>query len=684
MITQLEVKNFRNISHICLDLKKCSILTGANGIGKSNTLNAVNWLITNTLLTDKWGVGENDLNSVFNTNYIKGQDPSVKITLSSGITYEKKFKKGKDGNTAEFYVNGVKQKSKKEFEDSLYKNFNFEKKLKVSKDVNEIRLFTDALYALQKLDAKALRTLLVELGCSVTNEEVFALHHEFDELKSFVPQFQNDFSKMRINFKQQRTELNKQLDTIPLLLKEYAGKDYDPSEKEALEQEKQKILSKIESLKKNSKAATEEYRNKLLDIKHQKELFVANENSKIMAELAKLEEQKKQAIIESSSTQNDELKAINSKIQSKSEELLSLNNNKKSYETIRNNCREIAQSCKKDVDALLATAEKLEDNLDKVTKNEFKGYVTCPECGNIFATDETALLLFNKQKQDSIADINLQLSNIDIEIKKKEKLFDENYHKGLDAKVEEEKIDKRIFYLKEEIDDLNVQKSNISLKPIDTSKIDELENKINNLKQTQFDTSAYDSQIEKIEKNIHLLELGEEEKIKSEIDVLSLKLQDVETKIEEQYKIKSNEELRIKTLKQQDDITFDINNIEHYIELVNGFIQTKIKYINDKAKELTGIDFVMLEENLTNDGVKEVCYATVDGVEFGNVNTSKKLEVGIQFIHKIKEILGSNDLPIFADRLEGFDDKDKIRNLTTEQLICTVVGDKEQKEIVII
>ena len=92
----------------------------------------------------------------------------------------------------------------------------------------------------------------------------------------------------------------------------------------------------------------------------------------------------------------------------------------------------------------------------------------------------------------------------------------------------------------------------------------------------------------------------------------------------------------------------------------------------------------MLEENVSNDNVREVCYATVDGVEFSNVNTSTKLAFGISFIHKIKEILGSNDLPIFADRLEGFDDIEKIRNLTTEQLICTVVGDKNQKEIVII
>lgn len=684
MITKLEVKNFRNISHICLDLKKCSILTGANGIGKSNTLNAANWLITNTLLTDKWGVGENDLNSVFNKNYIKGQDPSVIITLETGITFEKRFRKGKDGNNAEYYINGIKEKSKKDFEESLYKNLKFEKKLKCEKDVNELRLYTDPLYPLQKLDPKALRTLLVELGCSVTNEEVFELHHEFDELKSFVPQFQNDFSKMRINFKQQRTELNKQLDTIPLLLKEYAGKDYDPSEKEALEQEKQKILSKIESLKKNSKAATEEYRNKLSDIKHKKDLFIASENSKIMVELTKLEEQKKVAQNDAYNSQNEELKDINSKIQSKSEELLSLNSNKKNYETIRNNCREIAQACKKEVDDLINEAKELDNKLSEVGKREFVGYVTCPDCGKIFAADESALMLFNKQKQDDIENINLRLSNIEIDIKKKEKIFDENYHKGLDAKVEEEKIDKRIFYLKDEIDDLNVQKSNISVKPVDTSKIEELDIKIKNLKDTKINVSEYDSQIEKIERNIYLLEQGEEEKIKSEINDLNLKLQDVETKIEEQYKIKSNEELRIKTLKQQDDITFDINNIEHYIELVNGFIQTKISLINNKAKDLIGIDFVMLEDNISNDGVKEVCYATVDGVEFGNVNTSKKLEVGIQFIHKIKEILGSNDLPIFADRLEGFDDKDKIRNLTTEQLICTVVGDSEQKEIVVI
>ena len=109
-----------------------------------------------------------------------------------------------------------------------------------------------------------------------------------------------------------------------------------------------------------------------------------------------------------------------------------------------------------------------------------------------------------------------------------------------------------------------------------------------------------------------------------------------------------------------------------------------IAMINSKAKEITGIDFVMLEENLGNDNLKEVCYATVDGVPFKDVNTSQKLEVGIRFIHRIKEILGTNQLPILADRLEGFDSVKTIKALTSEQLICTRVGTDDMQNITII
>lgn len=105
-----------------------------------------------------------------------------------------------------------------------------------------------------------------------------------------------------------------------------------------------------------------------------------------------------------------------------------------------------------------------------------------------------------------------------------------------------------------------------------------------------------------------------------------------------------------------------------------------ISKLNKKATEKIGIEFVMLEENLTNENLNPVCYAIIDGVEFKSVNTAKKLEVGIKFIERLKEIaieefeVPKNSLPILTDKLEGIAHLEKVKNLTNEQLIGTRVS----------
>ena len=65
MITKVEVKNFRNLKDFAfLVNEKATIIAGQNGLGKSNLLNAICWFFTNTLLTDKWGTGENDIDTI--------------------------------------------------------------------------------------------------------------------------------------------------------------------------------------------------------------------------------------------------------------------------------------------------------------------------------------------------------------------------------------------------------------------------------------------------------------------------------------------------------------------------------------------------------------------------------------------------------------------------------------------
>ena len=687
MITQIEYTNVRNIKHLVLNFKnKCSILSGANGIGKSNALNGASYGITNVLLTDKWGTGENNLRSLFPKDYVDGQDPTVTITLDTGITFTKKFVKGnnKTANSTEYYVNGVKKKKEADFNEEFYKAFHFEKKLKNAKDINELRLFTDPLYALQKVEPKALRSLLVELGASVTNEEVYKIHPELEPLKQYEAKFMGDYSEMRVAWKRDRTELNKQLNAIPELMTHYAGEEFNPEIREALEIKKLETLSKINSLKNNTQDVVVEYKNTITDLRHQKELTVATESSKIMAELAKLEEQKKQAINNANNAQNEELKAINSQIQLKGQELESLNLSKKTYADIRAKKRAEASGYIDEKQELYNQYEELKEELEQVTARQFVDYTQCPKCGHRFIADEASVTLFNKQKQDDIANIQDKFSKIDIRLKEIEKDFDVAVELGRRAKENEEATDTKINDLKDEIEALNLQKSGVTNKPVDMSKVTEIEAQIKAIQSTKIDTSKYDSEIESLTNKINGLSNTNSVETEEEIKKLSSILEDTEAKIKEQYELEAKQKGRIETEAKADEIAKKLNDTDSNLGLVNSFIQTKISLINAKAKELTGLDFVMLEENTTNDNLTEVCYPTVNGVEFSSVNTSEKLKVGIQFIHKIKEILGANDLPILADRLEGFDDLDKIRNLTTEQMICTVVGDKEQKEIVVI
>ena len=121
------------------------------------------------------------------------------------------------------------------------------------------------------------------------------------------------------------------------------------------------------------------------------------------------------------------------------------------------------------------------------------------------------------------------------------------------------------------------------------------------------------------------------------------------------------------------------------------FIQKRIQLLNERAYKKTGIKFIMAEANLGDGTIKEqtVCYATVNGIPFKDVNTAKKIEVGVNFIAKLKEIAVNdfgvkfNKLPVLLDKLESFDSSQrKVESFPTYQLFGTAVSSNEGIEIV--
>ena len=685
-IKQVEIINFRNIKHNVLDFSKLtSIITGANNIGKSNSLNAIHWVVTNTLLTDKWGVGENDLDSIVPKDYKKGEHTVVTLTFEDGSTFTKLLKTNpKGGHYTEYQINNANIDNAGAFQDYLFEKLGFTPKLKCKREVNELRVMVDPLYPLQKIDAKQLRMLLVDLGCSVNNEEVFSKYAKFQNLKQFEVKYMGDFTRMRQDLKQQRLELNKQIESLENTLLGYADvEEYTSTERESLEAKRDDLVVKIRNLRKGDSNLTNELEMQIQKLEADKNLYITEEKAKISQKLALLNQELKLAKDEAKESVNKQLQTLNDKLKEMNSTRMSLQTTIGAYQSTREEKKQQVLNIKAQVEDKQKRIEANNKRYDEVLKREFIGYVTCPVCGKVFAPDEAALVLFNKQKQDDLQQIKDETSRLEIDIVEAQKSYEVNLTLGRNARDNQDEATKKLEALEEEISDINNKILAISTQPVDLTKANEIQAQIDAI-DSNIDTTKYDTQLQELETKKDDLVINQAQANMAEIEKLETELSPIKEAIENEYMKQSKYASKLEFEAKKDDVAKALNTTEFLLESVNDFIRTKIALMNDKAKEITGIDFVMLEENISNDGIKEVCYATVDGVEFGNVNTSQKLEVGIKFIHRIKEILGSNDLPILADRLEGFDDIEKIRNLTTEQMICTVVGNKEQKEIVII
>lgn len=694
MIKQVEIINFRNLKHQIIPIEVLtSILTGANNIGKSNSLNALHWFFTNTLLTDNWGTGENDLNSIVPTDMVKGEHTQVSITLDTGAVFTKIYKTGFDRVTGlpnkhstEYKINGVAYSNLNDFQAELFKELKFMPKLKCKKDVDELRLFIDPLYALQKLEPKKLRLLLVDLGCSVSNDEVYAYKPELQLLQAYESKYLGDFTTMRQSLKSERLTLVKQLEALELTLNSFSGlaDSYDPSHRKELEAKRDELTTKISNLESGNIDATKDIDITINQLESEKNLAQQKFNLERDNSLNQLRAQAKEA-------KDKALKASNEKLQNLNAEINNLNWAKKSHESTAKayaNTLNVAaierDNIRKEVTQMLESQSTYQARLESIKNRQFVGFVTCPDCGKVFAPDETALILFNKQKQDELKQTETALNNIADTIKFKQKQFNESKENDFQITHELKEVQSKIVEIENKVKELELKKQDVESATVDLTEVEALESQINDLLNTHFNCSKWDTQIQILQNKKQQIFIDAKMANEKMIDDLKAELEPLMEEIEEEYLTQSKISTRADIQAQMKSVSQNLNDKESLLAKVNEFIQTRISLMNNKAKEITGLDFVMLEENLTNDGVKEVCYATVDNVDFGNVNTSKKLEVGIQFIQRIKNILGANDLPILADRMEGFDDIEKIRNLTTEQLICTVVGDKNQKQIVII
>ena len=695
-IKRLELTNFRNIKHLVLDFKSNpAIIQGDNNLGKSNVLSAVSWFFTDTLLTDKWGTGENDVNSIIPIDQKKGEYVSVKVTFESNVEFTKVYKTTYDlktgkpkGHNTEGYINSSLSKNMKLWQEELMKEINFVPTLR---GFNELRIFTDPLYALQKIEPKELRQLLVALGCEVTNEEVYkALEYKMD--LSYV---RENESKYRGNFFDMRADVKRMIkaDSDSMLTYEAQSKLYndveevDESQILWLDNEIKELQSKYYSIKDDDTSnKLRELNSKIFELESKKRIFYEQEESKnrialqeVQAQRAKEQEEYDKKREERSNGIMNEQARIYSEMQQTNETVRAY---QKSYANITQSLQSSSEAGKR----LIEEQRELMMNLEEVKASTYSDMVTCPMCMHQFVLDPVKEAAFQASKEAKITSLNARLEKVKDSIEKQKAVFKNLKQQKEDTLREVEKLNPKVKELEASYDAINHRIAEIRLTPLPFEWNTDLQAKEQELKNFRADTSKYDNEIQLLQEQVSQLQQNANAAIEQERAEINRQIEELKAERDELNIAKSKYLTKVQVQENYDLAVAKRNDHEAIYNTINDVIHTMIDMCNKKAYEKTGFEFVMLEETLS-DTVKEVCYMIVDGVPFANVNTSRKAIIGTLFISKVKDILEElgtpkNDLPILFDKLESIslktfeDNKQVFEN-------CQFIGTKvtEGKEI---
>lgn len=679
MITKTSITNFRGIKHLELDLTKLSIISGKNDIGKSTALNAINWLITKRLLTDKYGEGENDIQSIIPNNHRKGEHTEVSIWLEVGTKYTKIFKRDYDrsgkvaGHHTEYAINDGKVDTEKEFYSTLYEQLGFTPKFTKLK-VDEVRLFTDPLYALLKLDYKELRALLVAMGCTVSNEELYK--SGFEDMRPYGEQYLGKWDVFRKNLKVKSKTLDEDLKKIENQLQLFNEIDeYDNSNLSKLQKDKENLINNKNQLKNKGIA------NLVSDIDNEKtrltlELENKRNNKKLEynSQIKELELEQKNIVDNFNNEKIAATSKFNEEIVKKSQENL---NNKTRLADLRLKAGHLEMDIKlletktANANELLAKASEELGSLLNGDNNDF----ICPVCGSpidIHAEEHEHLMNELSSKimnyENEVAD-----NNVDLENKRNELESVNNQIETLNETVNQ---------LQAKIDDLKFEREKVEREFIIDKKADELKAKIYELQEKvrniNLEFEEENKAINDLEEKRNAIILETQSAVNEEVKIIDSQIYEIDEKIKQEYQLQNDYERKVELENTFDITRKEFNDNESLLARCNQFIKAMCKAINDKAKEITGFDFVLLEENLSNDGISEVCYIVDDaGIPFKDINTARKTIMGIEFIESCRKIAGNNQLPILADRLEGLDTDNllKLKTITNNQIICTKVSD---------
>ena len=619
------LKNFKKIQDLTVEFTdKNTFICGGNGTGKTTLQDAFLWLLFGKDSTNRADtnfniktLGEDGkpilhlVHSVTGVLSINGRDVELQRN------YVEKWGSGVNAgvlqnHATEFYLNGVKLKTKKEYDAEVAAI--------LPEDV--FRMITNPLY-FPTMKAQDQKAMLLEMAGNVTNEEVANINPKFQELISLISgrtleQLAKEIASKKSAIKDELKGIPGRIDSVRDAMPE--SEDWAVLEKEIADK-KEKIKDIDSQLADKSKQIEAEFKakselqkqigNKKL-AKSQRENEIRQNANKsyhdVLDNISKLEYQVKSKDAEISRKQEDHSR-IKANIEALNNDLEVLRGKFYAIDAETLQYPEgafICPTCKREleVEDIQAKQQELQDNFNLNKANRLKAVQN--------EGKEKAAKVEELKKQCSIIQATItQLSN-----EKEILVHNINECKGnMPEEQDTQKIilsDPTWLSLSNEIVDLENQLK-AEAKPIDTTELKEAK-------------AILSEAIDELNKK-----LGKRDTIERSNKVI----EDLEDRRD-----KNNE-----ALAEQERLEFLVQDFQKekdnkLMERINGmFSLVKFSFISEK---LNGNEAI-------------TCFCSVDGVPFADVNNASKINAGLDIINAICRSVGIT-APIFIDNRESVND----------------------------
>ncbi|MCC2070786.1 ATPase [Staphylococcus epidermidis] len=620
-IKKISIENFAGLKNQVFEFNgNDARVYGANGIGKTTTATALQWLLFDKGLdgsTKSFNPVPLDENNEEEYELI----PTVEVELDdNGKTLKirkeshPKYTTNKTTNRKEY----SRSRTKKQYiNDESLKVKDFQSRISelVSEDV--FKLITNPA-AFNQLHWKEQRTILFEIADDIDTETIIKTNKDFEA----IPQILGDHdieTKQKI-LKDKISQIEKDIKDIPIRINQ-------------TESNKQEVPKYDEERYEEVKQEIERLGKERIDVQNGKaEIDLRNQLADKQAELKRLED-------------NHEANNEN--------RITSLNNEFNVEEGTVSNLKTQIKNNKKQIDyennrrkTLLDKHKEIQSQIEEVKNRQFeyKDDGVCSCCGQPLPTDqveqakEKALKQFNKNKSQEIEELNNskeRVVNDGKQIKPTiEKLESQNNSLQIRVNEAEEKSQRILNKINQ------LKASSVSVTQTEEYKsvlndINEINNKRKDIKATINDQLVnIDNQITELTQ-----EKVEFENVKA-IESSNKHLDD------------AIRELRM----QEDNLLDEKEEYVHQNQVLKAFITTRVKMLTENVNNKFNIAEFKLFNQLVNGELEETCVTTVNGVEYsGGLNNAARINVGLDIINTLSQHYKIT-APIFIDNAESITD----------------------------